>query len=194
MEGKGDFRAVRKCTLTNRVGGGCQAKLALHSKDLANSCESSCALRAKLRALGQSPFAAAVRASAMNPAIFEAMSACAAFNVFPRVAATLFSASLRLAVASCCAALDSSTESCGTTNGFSGLLDSAGTGCVAATRGRGGRACDVKGSSVSGGERSSCNSTGSSPAFSSAMPARPLYGTGTCGRTTLAVLHGNFGR
>ena len=123
----------------------------------------------------------------MNPLIFETMSVCAAFSVFPDVASSPLSAAAKLAVVSCCAVDDSATLSCGATNGDCGLLGSAATGGGVATRGRRG---DGEGNVAAGAAGSSRNSGGSSCA---SKPELVCAG-GICGCTTDAVAHGSVGR
>jgi len=93
----------------------------------ANSRDNTSAFFARFVARCQSLFCMASRAASMNPRIFDAKSACASFNAFPRVAARFRSAASRLACASAFAASNSPVESSGTMVGSRGFPAAAGS-------------------------------------------------------------------
>ncbi len=93
----------------------------------ANSRDKTSAFFAMFVALCQSLFLMASRAASMNPRIFDAKSACAAFNAFPRVAARFRCAASRLACVSAFAASNSPVESSGTMLGSFGFPAVAGS-------------------------------------------------------------------
>ena len=93
----------------------------------ANSRDNTSAFFAIFVARCQSLFRIASRATSINPRIFEAKSACAAFNAFPRTAARFRSATSRLACASDFAASNSPVESSGTMVGSLGFSATAGS-------------------------------------------------------------------
>lgn len=161
---------------------------------LASSSASNCAFRAKLCALVQSPFAAAARASVINPVTFAAISLCAELRVFPCSASRFFSAAAKLAVVSCCAVEDSCTVSCGATNGDCVLLGSVDTGGRVTTRGRRGALSGTIGKGPSGGLNTSRSSAGSSCAASCAICSLLPFAGGRVGRTIDAFGHISEGR
>ncbi len=98
-----------------------------HYNPSANSRASTSAFFAIFVARCQSPFRMASRAASMNPRIFDAKSACAAFNAFPRVADRFRSAASKLACASAFAVSNSPVESSGTMVGSLGFPAAAGS-------------------------------------------------------------------
>src|SRR5271154_657448 len=163
---------------------------ATHCKDLTNSSASNCAFRANVCALLQSPVAPAARASAMKPGIFDTISVCAAFRLFPCATASPFSAAARPAEVSCCPVDDSSALSCGAATCDCGLLGSTIAGGGAAVRVRGGRTF-AAGGKLTPGAGSSSRSSGASSSASSLSVAET---SGMRGCTTEAVGHGSVAR
>ena len=140
----------------------------------ANSRDNTSAFFAIFVALCQSLFRMASRAASMNPRIFDAKSACAAFNAFPRVATRFRSAASRLACASAFAACNSPVESSGTMVGSLGFP--AVTGSVtgdAATFGLAG--------GFRGGPSRAGIATGSSPSSGASRNAPSAVGDGITG-------------
>jgi hypothetical protein len=153
----------------------------------ASCSERTCAFFARFLARVQSPPFAASRVSVINPRTFDAMSACTAFNVFPRVDSRFFSAALMLVFTCCCAFAFSSAESWGASRGISGLSVSTSAEGEDAARGRGGATRTV--ASFKGGG----NSNRSSGAGSVVSEVDCGADGGTVGFTSTAVLHETLG-
>ncbi len=124
----------------------------------------------------------------MKELIFETISDCAAFKLFPRVAYKPFSAAAKLAVVSCCAVDDSSALSCGAATGDCGLATSIGAGWGVTARERGGRTLGVGGKFTAGAGRRNSGAFSTEKFFSVAGVS------GMRGCTTEAVGHGKVAR
>ena len=146
----------------------------------ANSRDNTSAFFAIFVARCQSLFRIASRAASMNPRIFDAKSACAAFSAFPRAAARFRSATSRLAYASAFAASNSPVESSGTMVGSLGFPAAVGAaGGNAATFG------------LAGGFRGGPSRVGigasSRPRSGASFKASSVFGDGITGCASISA-------